>query len=829
MQQTSATRRHQGALITPEISARLAAVRAGLGTLFLITLILTVAGPTRPLAIAGLATATTLAGWTAWIGWRGHDTKTWVVPVESGSVVIGIGAVGEVELAAIAIAALLMVPLAALGAGAERARTTGAAIVLSTLFMAVGHEMEPIIVVALLVGQGGLITMLMLGLHRAVIPLERSLRDLDDLSSNVPAVIWESDPRTGGVLSLRGQIEELTGEPLDEDGHFHSELFRSWIHPDDVDRVWIPPSEVHLNMAPIVRTYRVIRPDGSERHVRDTVRAALNTDNQLRLRGLMVDVSELVRRELRVEQLASLVERSTDAVIIAERRTGHAELWNDSARAYFAGDQIARTVGEFLERHPELLSADDGHVIETFTDDALTVETARVECQDLADGRIGLRFTDSTESTREITRLADRADTDELTGLANRRRFTAALRQRLDENRPTALFIIDLDRFKQINDSLGHTAGDQVLTITTTRLLERCRDTDLVARLGGDEFAVLADTDSETGAMELGQRFAEMADERFSINGIQVRCGLSVGLATSPEDGERDDLLISRADAAMYDAKSSGGGFRRFRPEQHHDPAAQARLVAELPEASDRGDLIAYWQPQHDLHTGALVGAEALVRWDHPDFGLLTPDRFIEAAELADSIAVVSRTMLRQAGLVLSQGLVANASVNISARDLHRPELLDEVTTVFERFGVPAGSLTLEVTETSHLSDGRAAREALVQLRTLGARISLDDVGTGHSSFKRLAQLPVDELKIDRSFVSTLSMPTSRAVVRAVIHVAEDLGLHVVGEGVEDAETAELLAELGCTTAQGYHFARPLTPANFEQYVAGATSSRVRR
>ncbi len=787
--------------------------------LFLATVVVTVSGPTRLLAIGGLAIATSLALWTAWSGSRGRETRTWVVPVESGSVVLGIGSVGDVELAAVSIAALLMIPLAALGSGAERARVTGSAIVFSTLFMAVGHEMEPMIVMALLAGQGGLITMLMLALQRAVIPLERSLRDLDDLSSNVPAVIWESDPRTGGVMSLRGQIEELTGEALREDIRFHSELFRSWIHPEDVDRVWIAPSDVHLNMEPIVRTYRVIRPDGTERHVRDTVRAALNTENQVRLRGLMVDVTELVRRELRVEQLASLVERSTDAVIIAERRTGHAELWNDSARAFFAGEQIARTVGEFLERHPELLEADDGFVVEHFRDDALTIGTARVECQDLADGRIGLRFTDSTESTRHLNRLEDRADTDELTGLANRRRFTAALRQRLTEGHPTALFIIDLDRFKQINDSLGHTAGDTVLTITTSRLLERCRDTDLVARLGGDEFAVLADTDSERGAVELGQRFAEMADERFSINGIQVRCGLSVGLATSPQDGERDDLLISRADAAMYDAKSSGGGFRRFRPEHHHDPAAQARLVAELPEASERGDLLAYWQPQHDLRTGAVVGAEALVRWDHPDFGLLTPDRFIEAAELADSIAVVSRTMLRHAGMVLSGGVVPNASVNISARDLHRAELLDEVTMVFERFGVPAGALTLEVTETSHLSDGRAARETLVELRKLGARISLDDVGTGHSSFKRLAQLPVDELKIDRSFVSTLAMPTSRAVIRAVIHVAEDLGLHVVGEGVEDAATARLLAELGCTTAQGYHFSRPLAPAQFEQYL----------
>lgn len=820
MPQSDPHRRPSGELITPEISGRLARLRAALGLVFVIVLAVAPELGNRLPSILMVGLAVSLAAITTAIARRDVAPPIWMLPVETAAVTMGIGITGPVELAAIAVAAILMVPLAALESGVEKAKITGAALTLSTLLAAVGHDAQPVVVVALIAGQFALIAMLMVGIHRALIPLERSLRDLDDLSSTVPAIIWEGNPRTGELVSLRGQVEEVTGVAVDAGTVQHDVLFKSWIHPDDLDRVWIPPSAIHPAMEPIDRTYRVIRADGTQLHVRDTVRVAINADNQLRLRGLMVDVTELVAREVRVEQLARLVEGSSDAVIIANPTTGRAEMWNDSARRFFAGDEIATVLQSFFARHPELLRAADGDVIEHFRDEALTIGTARVECQALADDRVGIRLTDSTESTRQINTLSDRADTDELTGLANRRRFTAELEQRLDAGRQTAVFIIDLDRFKQINDSLGHTAGDEVLLVTTRRLLERCRADDLVARLGGDEFAVVADVDSVDGAELLGQRFAQIADERYALNGLSIRCGLSVGLAVAPDHGRRNELLISRADTAMYDAKSSGGGFRRFEPTRHHDPAMQARLVAELPEAASRGDLIAFWQPQHDVESGAMVGAEALVRWSHPELGLLTPDRFIEAAELADSIAIVSTTMLQQAGDVIASGNVANASVNISARDLHRPGLLDEVGALFDQ-GLAPGSLTLELTETSHLSDGRSARSALEALRSAGARISLDDVGTGHSSFRRLAQLPVDELKIDRSFVSSVDAAASRAVIRAVIRVAEDLGLHVVAEGVEDAPTVERLAELGCTTAQGYHFSRPLGPEAFATYVAG--------
>ncbi len=824
----------QSRLISSAVSGRLAASRALLGAALLLPLLVTLDQPRQ--TIAALAIGAVSAPLAALTWYRSRDDRRapdWALAVESAGAVIGLGLADPIALMAIGTASLSMVALSALERDMAHARIVAGSIVISTFVTATGHALEPAILVALLTGQAALGWMLAMAVTRAIAPLQQSLRDLADLNDSVAAVLWESNPHTGEVTNLSGAVQEMMGYSLD-DARQTNELFRSWIHPDDLDEVWIAPSEVYLGMEPVERTYRIVRPDGEVRHIRDTVRAALNSDNRLRLRGLLVDITELVSREVRVEQLVSLVERSTDAVLIADRTTGVPEMWNEAARRFFAGEQISTEVRAFLRRHPSLLAAEDGHVEEQLADDGLTVETVRIECQDLADHRVGIRVTDSSASTRRINQLVDRAGTDELTGLANRRRFTAELADRLERDQPTAVFIIDLDRFKQINDSLGHTAGDEVLMITTQRLLDACRADDLVARLGGDEFAVLADAGHrddpdrpDVDAMHaLGQRFASIPDERYSLRGIKIHCGLSVGLAVSPTHGSTDQLLISRADAAMYSAKSRGGGFEPFDDRHHRDPATQARLMAELPEAAERGDLVAFWQPQHDLRDGRLIGAEALVRWRHPELGLLTPDRFIEAAELADSVAIVSRVMIRRAGLHLADEVIPSASVNISARDLHRASLLDEVSETIDQFDLAPGSLTLELTETSEVGDNRAARERLQQLRRMGARIALDDVGTGHSSFQRLTQLPVDELKIDRSFVSSLDSPASSAVVRAVLQAANELGLHVVAEGVEDARTARMLADMGCIAAQGYHFSKPLGVSEFRQYIGDRNGTR---
>jgi diguanylate cyclase (GGDEF)-like protein len=428
---------------------------------------------------------------------------------------------------------------------------------------------------------------------------------------------------------------------------------------------------------------------------------------------------------------------------------------------------------------------------------------------------------------------------DALTGLPNRaalqRQLTAALEEVAGGRSPgAAVMIIDLDSFKEVNDTLGHQHGDQLLVEVGARLRTAAGPTGFVARLGGDEFAiVLGGTDDEDHAVRVGRRLLRSLEEPVSLDGLEVEVGGSLGVAMAPALATDPAGLLKRADMAMYDAKASTGGLRMYEPDAESDNPRRLMLVSELRTALNQDRIEVYVQPQARLATGETVSVEALVRWNHPELGAVPPDEFIPVAERSGLIGLVTTRVLNASLAAVAdwrrQGVDLGIAVNLSARSLQDTDLVDEVSRLLRRHAVPASRLTLEVTESSVMADPSRAIALLHQLRALGVRLSVDDFGTGYSSLSYLKSLPVQEVKIDRSFVTGLSRQDDDvAIVRAIVDLGRHLGLEVVAEGAEDQTTWDLLATMGCDLVQGWHLARAMPVGELVPWLRAHAGSDVR-
>ncbi|GAB3300976.1 hypothetical protein GCM10027451_03740 [Geodermatophilus aquaeductus] len=428
-----------------------------------------------------------------------------------------------------------------------------------------------------------------------------------------------------------------------------------------------------------------------------------------------------------------------------------------------------------------------------------------------------------------LAQLASEAHHDPLTGLANRRRFTELVERTIyaEPHRSCAVLMIDLDRFKEINDSFGHSVGDDLLCLVGPRLERALAPGDLLARMGGDEFAVLLPDADEARARDVAERLGGALREAFVLDGQPLHVDASIGVALCPQHGRDRSLLLARADTAMYRAKRGRHGARVWTPEGTTDSRDRLRTLEELRAALDTEELVPHHQPKLDLRTGRVTGVEALVRWEHPTRGLLTPDVFLPLAEQAGlmrrlTLRVLERSLLdvrawRDAGHDLS------LAVNLSVSNLQDLALPDQVALLLETRGVPAEALVLEITEDVLMADAARSQQVLADLRRLGVRLSVDDYGTGYSSLTYLRALPVDELKLDRSFVTSLTRdPRAAAIVRSTRQLARDLGMTFVVEGVEDAATLEAVRRMGCDVAQGWHVARPMPAERFPAWLAGA-------
>lgn len=410
---------------------------------------------------------------------------------------------------------------------------------------------------------------------------------------------------------------------------------------------------------------------------------------------------------------------------------------------------------------------------------------------------------------------------DQLTGLPNRMLFADRVDHALSGARRSgdsaALLLMDLDHFKDVNDSFGHRTGDLLLAAVGPRLRDELRDGDTPARLGGDEFAILLPGAGAPIATAIAERLIAALDRPFVLEGRTLTVGASIGIACSPEHALDGDTLLQRADIAMYAAKRTRGTYATYDPGADAGGAGRLALAAELAEAIDARQLLLHYQPQVDAATGRLVAVEALVRWQHPRRGLLAPGEFVPLAERSGLMRRLTENVLRLATRQerewRSAGRELAMAVNISARDLRDPRFAELVRALLRENEVPPSALILEVTESALLADQERAVETVARLRETGLRISVDDYGSGYSSISYLSRLAPDEVKIDNAFVRALrSDRRAEAIVRATIELGHALDIKVVAEGVEDGEIGPRLRELGADRLQGYAIARPMPP-----------------
>ena len=432
-------------------------------------------------------------------------------------------------------------------------------------------------------------------------------------------------------------------------------------------------------------------------------------------------------------------------------------------------------------------------------------------------------------ATREAT-IMDLAYRDPLTRLPNRALFNERLQQAIPtaKRSGTAISVLtlDLDNFKYVNNTLGHANGDLLLQQVGLRIQSALmRQTDTLARLGGDEFAILLPAADLVGAREIANRVLKVLETPVSIEGHTVDVAASIGIVSYPQHGQDVLTLMSRVDLSMAVAKRNKSGFAEYDVSYDQTPE-RLSLLSELRQATENDELILYYQPKLDIAAGQITYVEALLRWQHPRRGFVAPDEFIPFAEQTGYIRVITQwvldTALKQTAAWRLRGLELNMCVNISARDLLNPDLTQHIARLLKQHGVNPGWIWLEITESAIMDDPIRAQQVIEELHHMGLHLSIDDFGTGYSSLAYLKRLPVDELKIDKSFVLNMNKDHDDAIiVRSTIDLGHNMNLKVVAEGVDCEETLQLLDKLGCDIAQGYHICRPLAVDKFEQWLAG--------
>ncbi|TWI53685.1 PAS domain S-box-containing protein/diguanylate cyclase (GGDEF)-like protein [Pseudomonas duriflava] len=544
---------------------------------------------------------------------------------------------------------------------------------------------------------------------------------------------------------------------------------------------------------------------------------------------------DLLMREV---ELSAILENTNDAYLSTDD-TGVITAWNRKAEETFRWkreEAIGRRMDQLIippairETHREglksFLSSGDGEVLGKVLelpvvrkDGMLIPVEMRITAVDIENRRIFSAFLqDITQRKLEEERRERDAQEDALTGLSNRRAMYAFLQNKLKADlssaNPLQLLYLDLDRFKPVNDTLGHAAGDQVLMEVAYRLKKCLRDDDLVSRIGGDEFVIIANGLTTRVATEgLCRRLLEQIATPILIGEHEAAIGCSIGIVTAPQDSRRADELLRFADIALYEAKAAGRNTWQFYTEQMSTRLLIRRQIeTDLKKALRRNEMRLEFQPRYDVKSGTIAGAEALVRWQHPVRGYLSPDHFISIAEETGLIVPLSDWVLRQACIEAGKWEKALfVSVNLSPVEFKRSDLVARIRKHLEETGLAPGRLELEITEGVMLDNANDALATMRQLKALGVRISMDDFGTGYSSLSYVHTYPFDGIKIDRSFISSLDDSSSgEAIIEAIVGLGRALSLTVTAEGVETERQLDLLARLKCNQAQGFYLGRPV-------------------
>lgn len=682
-----------------------------------------------------------------------------------------------------------------------------------------------------------------------------------------------------GRLEPDGEYEELfTGPGLEEligielgPGTDPTLAFHAAVHPDDWN-LYLAAGTKMVSDSTVSIEYRLRRSDGSYRWVLDRmwVRERLDDGSSI-VDGVISDITELRDRtdeahqalldlqEVNAELLSARAEimetaawlkaavTATPSALIILDRDLRTRLWNPAAERMFGMREQ-----DALGRIAPHVSADQLETVKTVTDRVLEGE-ALVEFEDQRYGPGGYPrnvsvvcapvreseseitaflgvITDITGRKEMETRLRHLAHHDPLTGLANRislsTRIEQALADRRSSTRQVSVLLLDLDGFKAVNDSFGHSTGDELLTAVSLRLTACLRSGAVAARLGGDEFAVLLETSSRAEAIDVCERILRTLSAPIALGRAEVVITASIGVVHATKTQTSQDLLRD-ADVAMYMAKTSGKNrIVVFKPVMQQRIAQRLRLESQLRRAVEAGQFELHYQPIQDLHSWRVVGVEALVRWRHPRRGLLLPADFIPTTEEIGLIVPLGRWILQEACAQAARwkarygASAPSVAVNLSPRQLHDPDLVGCVRRTLNQTGLDGSSLHVEITENLLMTDSDLAGRKLAELRSLGVGVAVDDFGTGYSSFSYLQRFPVDVLKIDRSFVAPLpDGPRPAALVRSIIELARALEVAVVAEGVETKDQALILKDLGCQVAQGFLLCRPTPARQLEAYL----------
>jgi diguanylate cyclase (GGDEF)-like protein/PAS domain S-box-containing protein len=663
---------------------------------------------------------------------------------------------------------------------------------------------------------------------------ERLFRSLADSS---PTGIYRRDV-DGSCIYVNGRWSEITGMSAADALGFG---WRSIIHPDDLPLLGPiePLPEVETHGVPI--EFRVRRPNGEVRWV-SLRRAMLHDDNgQLEgAIGALEDVTERKQSQRSMNRLTEIFEATSDLVAIADPQ-GNLEYLNAAAKRFVGvsddaeGLHVRDTVSAaILERLiVEILPAVErenqwaGELSLSPSEGGVMPVWAQVLRHSDEEGQVfySVVMHDLSERKAFEHRLAHQATHDPLTGLPNRAllidRLDSALARARRHQRRVAVLFLDLDHFKVVNDSLGHGLGDRLLVAISERLALALRPGDTVARFGGDEFVVLCeDVLDQSDAIAVAERIDRAVGGRFVVDDTEVFVGVSIGIAC-PDDVEVDpETLIRDADAAMYRAKDRGRArWELFDNAMRASAVDRLDIETALRRALERRELRVYYQPIIELESGTIDGVEALLRWEHPERGLLNPDDFIKVAEETGLIVPIGAWVLDQACRQVQRWQAATAtptplrvSVNLSGRQLNHPSLVEDVSSVLASTGIDPAQVELEITESVLMDDVEMSRETLGRLHALGVKLAVDDFGTGYSSLSYLRRFPVDLLKVDRSFIDFLDEDgDDSAIVTAIITLAHTLGLVAVAEGVETPSQLAALRRLRCDRGQGFHMARPGT------------------
>jgi len=681
----------------------------------------------------------------------------------------------------------------------------------------------------------------------------------------IPVIVTEVSLRSAAILGVLP--DSTVNDP---------ELFSRLLHPDDRERVLAEHAEAAANAEPLASEYRIVAADGTVLWIYDKAVPVVDVIGRTTLHDHCLDITPRKRTEEELreteEHFRSVVANIPGVVY----RCACDDTWTMQFMSDHIEDLIGYPASDFIDNkvrsygsiiHPE----DKSRVAEQVNDalergSSYSLEYRLIHINGQArwiaeHGRATLgsdgqrRWLDgvildinrqkAAEESRDLAehQLRHQAFHDSLTGLPNRLLFhdsvVKAISEAQEDDSELAIFMMDLDRFKEVNDTLGHASGDVLLREVGRRLQESLREGDSIARLGGDEFAVLVPQARRAQVLEVVRRVRGAVEQSIALDGLPVNVEVSIGIARYPRDGAEFDVLLSRADTAMYVAKDTNVGYAFYDASVDTHASTRLALIGELRRAIEERELVLHYQPKISVRSGRIAGVEALVRWQHPERGLVMPDEFIPVAQETSLIKALTLYVINEAGLQwrtwADEGRRLPIAVNISMRNLIDASFPGDVATLLGKWRMPAAMLKLEITESSIVNDPERTKDVLERLGAMGLRLSVDDFGTGYSSLAYLKRLPIDEIKIDRSFVSSMvAREEDEVIVRSTIDLGRNLGLEVVAEGVETRAIMERLGQFGCDVAQGYYLSRPVPPDELaiwidEYPVSGELSARKRK